>query len=371
MCTISLCMIVKDEESNIRRCLESVKDAVDEIIIVDTGSTDRTKELCKKYTDKIFDFVWEDNFAQARNFSIEKASSDWILWMDADTELRIKEKEHLKDCLEKENRTVYSVRMLHVYGEEAAAKRQYYTSYNYLLFRNRSDLHFQGAIHEKLIFDLDKVEAGICRNLEVLHYGYSEYGMTGKAIRNLQLLVKEKEADNKDPWIDYHFAAEFYRLNDIEGALRILDQAIAKFLLQGILPPALVYRLKYEILLHSGRIENAYQGMEKVIELYPDYVELHFLRGVILYQMEEYERAIKAFTYCIILGEEHPDYLIRSGSGSFYAYYYMGECYTRIKYYEAAQEAYRQSALCNPRFNPAGTGLAEEQEGAINDEIYL
>jgi glycosyltransferase involved in cell wall biosynthesis len=371
MCTISLCMIVKDEERNIRRCLESVKDTVDEIIIVDTGSSDRTKEICLEYKAKIFDFVWENNFAQARNLSIEKASSEWILWMDADTELRIREKEHLKDCLEKENKTVYAVRMLHVSGEGAFKKGQYYTSYNYLLFRNRLGLHFQGAIHEKLIFDLEKADAGICRGLEVLHYGYSDHGMTGKAIRNLQLLVKEREEDNKDPWIDYHFAAERYRLNDIEGALRILDQAIAKFLLQGIVPPALVYRLKYEILLHSGRIENAYQGVEKVIELYPDYVELHFLRGIILYHKEQYERAIKAFTHCIILGEEHPDYLIRSGSGSFYAYYYMGECYTRMKKYEAAQEAYRQSALCNPQFNPAEAGLTEEQEGIINDEIYL
>ncbi len=370
MCTISLCMIVKDEEENIGRCLESVKDTVDEIIIVDTGSLDRTKEICLKYGAKIFDFEWKDNFANARNLSIEKASSDWILWMDADMELVIKGNNDLRDRLEKGKKAVYSIKMLHLYGEEAIARKQYYTSYNYLLFRNGLELRFYGAIHEKLIFDPDKEGTGIFSGLEMLHYGYLDCQMTKKAIRNLRLLVKEKEADNKDPWIDYHVAAELYRLKDIEGALYALDQAVAKFLLQEVLPPALIYRLKYEILLRSGRIEQAAQGMEKVTPLYPDYVELHFLRGVILSRKEQYERAIKAFTYCIILGEEHPGYLIRSGSGSFYAYYYMGECYKRMENYEAAQEAYRQAALCNPGFYPAKARLAGEMEEIINEEIY-
>lgn len=370
MCTISLCMIVKDEEKNIGRCLESVKDIVDEIIIVDTGSSDRTKEICSEYGARIFDFEWKDDFAKARNLSIEKASSDWILWMDADMELLIKGGKDLKDCLEKGKEAVYSVKMLHLYGEEAIARKQYYTSYNYLLFRNGLELRFHGAIHEKLIFDPDKEGAGICSSLEMIHYGYLNCQMTEKAIRNLRLLVKEKEVNNKDPWIDYHTAAELYRLKDIEGALYALDQAIAKFLLLEVLPPALVYRLKYEILLRSGRIDQAAQGMEKVIELYPDYVELHFLRGVILYLKEQYERALKAFTYCIILGEEHPGYLIRSGSGSFYAYYYMGECYKRMESYEAAQEAYRQAVLYNSGFYPAKARMAGKMEEIINEEIY-
>lgn len=81
---ISLCMIVKNEEDVIGRCLESVKDIADEIIIVDTGSTDRTKEIVSQYTDKIFDFEWIDDFSKARNFSFSKATKDYILWLDAD-----------------------------------------------------------------------------------------------------------------------------------------------------------------------------------------------------------------------------------------------------------------------------------------------
>lgn len=84
MITISLCMIVKNESDVIGRCLECVKDFIDEIIIVDTGSTDSTIEIAKKYTDKIYNFNWVDDFSKARNYAFSKASKDYIMWLDAD-----------------------------------------------------------------------------------------------------------------------------------------------------------------------------------------------------------------------------------------------------------------------------------------------
>ena len=84
MVSISLCMIVKNEEDVLERCLDSVADLVDEIVIVDTGSTDRTREIAARYTDKIFDFPWRDDFAAARNESFAHASMDYCMWLDAD-----------------------------------------------------------------------------------------------------------------------------------------------------------------------------------------------------------------------------------------------------------------------------------------------
>ena len=81
---LSLCMIVKDEEAALARCLDSVKEYVDEIVIVDTGSKDSTKQIAKKYTEKIYDFKWSSDFSAARNFSLSKAYGSWILVLDAD-----------------------------------------------------------------------------------------------------------------------------------------------------------------------------------------------------------------------------------------------------------------------------------------------
>lgn len=103
MVSISLCMIVKDEELTLRRCLESVKDIVDEIIIIDTGSKDNTKEIAYEFTNKVFDFIWCDDFSKARNYSFSKATKEYIMWLDADDVILEKDRiklKHLKENLD-------------------------------------------------------------------------------------------------------------------------------------------------------------------------------------------------------------------------------------------------------------------------------
>ena len=92
---ISLCMIVRQEEKALERCLEGIADAVEEIVIVDMGSTDRTKEIARQFTDKIYDFPWGDDFAAARNFAFSKGTGEYLLWMDAEDILPSGEKEKL------------------------------------------------------------------------------------------------------------------------------------------------------------------------------------------------------------------------------------------------------------------------------------
>lgn len=95
MITISLCMIVKNEEKVLGRCLESIKDIVDEIIIIDTGSTDKTKEIARQYTDKVYDFKWTQDFSQARNYSFSKATKEYQMWLDADDIITEENKEKI------------------------------------------------------------------------------------------------------------------------------------------------------------------------------------------------------------------------------------------------------------------------------------
>ena len=99
---ISLCMIAKNEQANLKKCLNSVKDLVDEIIIVDTGSTDKTKEIAKKFGAKIVDFKWKDDFSAARNECLKHATKDWILVLDADEAIDENGSKEIKELIKKE-----------------------------------------------------------------------------------------------------------------------------------------------------------------------------------------------------------------------------------------------------------------------------
>lgn len=109
--TLSLCMIVKNEETQLENCLSSVCDIVDEIIVTDTGSTDATKEIAHRFTDHVFDFAWVDDFSKARNFSFSQASMDYILWLDADDILLEGDRRRLKALKETLDSSVDAVMM--------------------------------------------------------------------------------------------------------------------------------------------------------------------------------------------------------------------------------------------------------------------
>ncbi|MCM1326265.1 MAG: glycosyltransferase family 2 protein [Bacteroidales bacterium] len=162
MITISLCMIVKNEESVLARCLDSVADLVDEIVIVDTGSTDKTKEIAAKYTDKIYDFVWIDDFSAARNFAFSKANMEYIYSADADEVLDGDNRERFRILKENLLPEIELVQMK--YGNQL----QFGTVYNFdeeyrpKLFKRKRDFIWEEPIHETVrispvIYDSDVV----------------------------------------------------------------------------------------------------------------------------------------------------------------------------------------------------------------------
>ncbi len=151
MITVSLCMIVKNEERVLQRCLDSVAGLMDEIIIVDTGSTDATKEIAARYTDKIYDFVWINDFAAARNFAFSKAAMEYIYSADAD------------EVLDEENRQAFRT-LKETLLPEIDIVQMYYTNqlsfgtiYNYdkelrpKLYKRNRNFRWKGAIHEQVV----------------------------------------------------------------------------------------------------------------------------------------------------------------------------------------------------------------------------
>ena len=149
MITVSLCMIVKNEEEVLGRCLGSVAHLVDEIIIMDTGSTDRTKEIAQEFGAKVFEFTWVDDFAAARNASFAKATQDYVLWLDADDVLPEEEQEKFLQLKKTLDHSVDSVTMLYYLAFDEYGKVSFSLRRNRMVKRAKS-FKWKGPVHEYL-----------------------------------------------------------------------------------------------------------------------------------------------------------------------------------------------------------------------------
>lgn len=332
---LSLCMIVKDEEGCIGKCLNSIKQVVDEIIIVDTGSSDRTVEICKSFGAQVYEFTWNESFSDARNFGLERATGDWILWLDADEELDSSNVYKLRDILYSDE-DILSIHLVNYYGELAEQDKTFEIAHT-RLFRNHKGFKFKNKIHEMLNVEdvLTIPQDGLIIKtvpIKVHHYGYMEAISENKKKfeRNLTMLEKELKEKDHSPWIHYHIASEYYRVKKFKKAFEHVNNSIKGFLKQLQTPPSLLYRLKYSILLSSGSIDGAWPGIERVLILYPDYVDLHFYKGIILYLKDRFKEAVEVFDYCLEMGEENLQHLTLKGVGSFQALYYKGCCLEKL-----------------------------------------
>ena len=142
---ISLCIIARNEESVLGRCLDSVADLVDEIILVDTGSTDRTKAAAAEYAAKIYDFPWCDDFSAARNFAVSQAVGDYWMWLDADDVIEGENHEKLRRILEHPDADVVFLPYWLSFDESGAPQM---VSQRERIFRRSGGYQFTGAVHE-------------------------------------------------------------------------------------------------------------------------------------------------------------------------------------------------------------------------------
>lgn len=209
MATISLCMIVKNEESILARCLDSVADLMDEIIIVDTGSTDRTKEIAAKYTNQVYDFPWQDDFSAARNFSFSKAAMDYIYAPDADEVLDAENHQRFADLKEALLPEIEIVQMLYHTVSEYNTVLNTQKEYRPKLFKRVRSFQWTDPIHETVrtapvVFDSD---------IEILHMpqsfhhkrdfsiflkAYQRDGMLSSKIWRMYAMELLKMGDAKD-----------------------------------------------------------------------------------------------------------------------------------------------------------------------------
>lgn len=226
MKTISLCYIVKDEEKNIKNSILSCKNIVDEIVVVDTGSTDKTVEISQALGARIEHFEWCNDFAKARNYAITKCKGDYILFLDADEyfmpTLQKEDKEKIV-CQIKDNIDTYAFLQEDI---DAKTHKIHHRVFLTRLFKNCDYLRYSRPIHEAIKrVDNEEMETGIFTDFKIIHTGYSADISEKKAERNLKLL---KSLMNKQPMDYFYLARESLSLGRPEDSIEYIEEFFAQ-----------------------------------------------------------------------------------------------------------------------------------------------
>ncbi len=289
-CTLSLCMIVKNEDRYLHDCLESVRDVVDQIIIVDTGSTDDTVKIARQFGAEVHYFDWCDDFSAARNESIKYATGDWILWMDADERLLPESIPALKSVLKSENRPViYKVTIKNIKKDEET----YTLSSAHRLFTNHKGIFFTGRIHEQVSPSAARLKGEERQSRVFLyHLGYSFAGEKAerKNRRNRNLLKRMVKEAPDSAYAHYTLAQHYVLTGNPRKALNHYRTA---FNLKQFDPAMSVSLLNTwaEALLKLNRLEEARRKAHKSIGTKPLQAGGYYLLYKISFAERKYEEA--------------------------------------------------------------------------------
>jgi glycosyltransferase involved in cell wall biosynthesis len=227
---LSATLIVRDEERNLPECIGSLDGVVDEVVVVDTGSTDRTSEAARELGARVVSHPWRDDFAEARNVALDAARGEWILYLDADERLRPVVRDAVSARLPSAPETAFRI-LLHPF----AGATPYF---EYRLWRADPAIRFRGVIHEQVVDDIHRVAARDARPvsdwgaLELDHLGY-EGDQASKHRRNLPLLRRQLDADPNNIFNWNHLARVLIATGDPAGAERALEEAVALARIEG------------------------------------------------------------------------------------------------------------------------------------------
>jgi glycosyltransferase involved in cell wall biosynthesis len=291
--TLSICMIVKNEEESLSGCLDSIKGIAEEIVIVDTGSTDRTVEIARSHGAKVIASDWRDDFSYSRNISLDHATSEWILWLDADDRVEEPSRKQLLRLKNEINNPVtlfgFKVKNLNKQGMGDIFMQV-------RMFPNDKRLRFEWPIHEQIVLSGSKCGYKVIylNEIEILHSGYHDETLRRKkALRNRAIIEKGLEKYGGYPsyaaaYGDTYFMAEEWE-KGIEAYKSVLDipdcrkkhSDIYEFMFVTV---ALGY-------MHLKKTKEALEWVDKGLKNTPDKLELLFLGGDTSWDAGDFDRA--------------------------------------------------------------------------------
>lgn len=348
---ISLCMIVKNEEKYLAQCLNSVKDIVDEIIIVDTGSTDKTVEIAESFGAEIYYFQWTNSFSTARNESLKYASKDWILIMDGDDEFCSEDKEKFKELLQgsMDDNSVYFFETLNYCGSTVDTNN-ISVNLNPRLFKNNHGFCYEGDIHNQLVNRKYSVK-DLSKPIRIYHYGYLDESIASKKKRNRNIALLEEQIKNNpdDKYTHFNLGNEYFALGNMKKALEYYYNSYDDFNLNT----GYAYILFEKIILANyalGEYDKALEFVHVGTQYFPKLTDLYYLKAMIYRDLNKPTLEITALEKCIELGEPPSELKFLYGTGSFKAYYDLGNAYLKLKDYERAYNYYIETIRSKPDY---------------------
>ena len=329
---LSQCMIVKNEEKNIRRALSWGKEIMWEQIVVDTGSTDQTVSIAMEMGAKVFHFQWIDDFASAKNYAIEKAQGDWIVFLDADEYLSPQDTQKLPSLLGELNPTscdTVAASWVQINGGEDIVQGHSNRKMDWLstvsadgssslslagtqirLFRNRPGLRYQGRIHEKLYLDNSLPSCtDATGELAILHTGYSpeELKEKDKVARNIALVKKELETNPHDYQMLTYLGDSCFQQKNYEEAAHWYEQAVLfmpKSLDETNIQAPMVF--KHLLLIYfkcnDQKVSDAYN---RGITHFPKDADYDYLMGSHQVAKANYQEGVQYLQRALVLTDQY------------------------------------------------------------------
>ena len=370
--TLSVCMIVKDEEKNLPRALSSIKGLADEIIVVDTGSKDKTVDIAKSFGAKVYYFDWCDDFSAARNESLRYATKDYILWLDGDDELKREEHGKIKkDLIKKRGHAFYLKIKNYTNGGETECIQM-------RIFPRRNDLRFEGSVHEQIYPSIKKagVPMALC-DATIIHHGYEESeDNEGKLLRNLRILEKDLNKDPENTLTLFFLGRTLRGLGRNEEAAIYYERLIEKGITDGELRASDLYQLtlveRASLLSLKGQVKDAIALLERFGKVNTNNL-ITFTLAELYYKSKAYEKAyelllgIRDKTFQKELLPLDVDLVKRS------LYKYLGVSSIFVKDYETARK-YLSLAIESEPEDPQNyhyLALCEEKAGNIEKAIEV
>lgn len=332
---ISQCIIAKNEEANIELCLSHLKPVVDEQIVIDTGSTDRTVELAEKLGAKVFHFDWIDDFSAARNFALDKAKGDWIIFLDCDEYFSEDSVTFIKDIIKKYDRNKNTEALIcELINLDPVTNRILSTTKNSSprIFKRKSYIRYIKRIHEILqnVKDspINPSLIDVSDLLKVFHTGYSKEAKKekDKDERNLSLLNKEIEEIPDDSKWNLYYAKQLNSAGKYEESLKYAF--LARKYMNSSITLNYYFSIYSLIMVNMISIKKPYEEIKEIFDeaviKYPQFPDYYMFMGTVALKERKINEAIDLFEKCIYYCEKY------TGIEESYSYGHINEIYDNL-----------------------------------------